>query len=125
MQKMRGIPRNKSIKPKVFSILPSRKFTIDQLRLQAEVILQDFEFEKVHEVMEHVGWTWGNEKHAPPPTEIRKTAECLLNDVIQGVQKNGGNSEYIVGTGGLRAEYHPWGGLSLCFVLEEAGDFSD
>ena len=58
--------------------------TITQQELIDE-ILDQFDFQKVKEVMDALNWTWaiGTESHVPDIPELRKQAREMLWDVIR------------------------------------------
>jgi len=76
-----------------------------------QTVIDNFNFYKVHSVMEYLGWQWTPLGRVPKPAEIKKTARELFNYI-----RNGGVTE----TGGLRVEYNKDNEeLSLKFVLEQ------
>jgi len=56
--------------------MPSHKLT----DIEIEYIIQNFDFHKVHKVMEIVDWQWA-ENGVPTIDELRKQARELLEDV--------------------------------------------
>lgn len=46
-------------------------------------ILKNFDFEKVHEVMNHLNWVWYNEDERKVPTvkELKRTAKELIKEI--------------------------------------------
>ena len=80
---------------------------------QIDEIMDNFDFRKVAEVMEHLGWGWcGSGYEVPTESEIRSTARRLLQDVSRKLPSN-------VSTGGFRAQSYEDGNLTLEFVLAE------
>ena len=72
-----------------------------------EEILDHFDFNKVHKVMEHLNWTWfeiGDE--VPSVSDIRKKARALLRECADKLLDNPDDNfpDYAVGTGGLYAK---------------------
>lgn len=63
--------------------------------------LNEFDFEKVSDVMTFLNWTWGEE--IPTVQELRANARQYLKQVIQGALESEGK-EYITATGGFRYE---------------------
>ena len=80
---------------------------------QIDEIMDNFDFRKVAEVMEHLGWAWcGSGYKVPIESEIRSKARELLQDVSRKLPSN-------VSTGGFRAQSYEDGNLTLEFVLAE------
>ena len=81
-------------------------------------VMEDFDFDKVHEVMIDLDWKWdiGNEERTVPSTyRIMKTADRLLRDVAAYY---GDNEFHMKGTGGFVASLDN-GALTLQFILTE------
>ena len=76
-------------------------------------ILKNFDFGKVHRVMESLNWTWVDSKDGGVPTieELKAQAKDLLTKVTEGEFS-------IISCGGFEAEYRDKV-LTLKFVLEE------
>jgi len=83
-------------------------------------IMENFDFKKVHNVMEFLDWKWASSTTAdavPSIDEIKDEAARLLWDVVNDPENE------VIATGGLRvtkdfSDYrHPF--ISLEFVLEE------
>jgi hypothetical protein len=64
-------------------------------------VMDNFDFKKVHKVMQILNWTWGSygKEKVPSITELKKTAKKLLKQAEK-------NSYGNVGTGGFHAYYH-------------------
>ena len=75
-------------------------------------VLSDFDFEKVHRIMEELDWRWCEEDdaHVPSIYTLIKQAKELLSKAF--------DEEDRVATGGFIADYCE-GELSLLFALEE------
>lgn len=94
--------------------LPDFKCLSD-LYTQADNILENFNFEKVHTHMKYTKWTWHNgegEDGVPTIEQLKETAQYLLLQVIPNGMEYG-----QVATGGFQALKFPWG-LSLNFCIE-------
>lgn len=109
------------MKNKIWKIPHSKRYTKDELMVQADDIMRDFDFEKVKTTMTHLKWYWGVAHKAPSIRELKETAQELLDNVIQ----DAGNDTCLCGTGGFLAEYHPQAGLSLKFIVEEAENYPE
>ena len=109
------------MKNKIWKIPHSKRYTKDELMVQADDIMRDFDFEKVKTTMTHLKWYWGVAHKAPSIRELKETAQDLLDNVI----KDAGNDTCLCGTGGFLAEYHPQAGLSLKFIVEEAENYPE
>ena len=81
-------------------------------------VMEDFDFEKVHNVMNLLDWRWSNSdggSDVPSFYKIIKTAEKLL----RGVAKYYGDEEFhCFSTGGFMASLDN-GILALQFILTE------
>lgn len=75
-------------------------------------ILKNFDFGKVHRVMENLNWTWGSTDYTVPTIEdLKSQAKDLLKKVTEGDYK-------VISSGGFEAEYGNEV-LTLKFVLAE------
>ena len=76
-------------------------------------IMDSFDFDKVHKVMEFLDWKWANNlkiEEIPEIYEIRKFARNLLKECIA--------EKTVIESGGFRASYENKI-LRLDFVVEE------
>ena len=64
---------------------------------QVEEVLETFDFERVHRVMESLAWTWANLDRVPTRAELVAEARRLLQELD--------GSPGVHGSGGLRASY--------------------
>ena len=81
-------------------------------------IISDFDFEKVHQVMNVTNWRWARSHGVPSVEELMLCAQELLQDVSKmGVG-------YSIGTGGFKAtkinNEDEGEGLQLKFVVTSA-----
>ena len=79
---------------------------------QVEEVLETFDFERVHRVMEALAWTWANLDRVPTLAELGAEARRLLEELDA--------RPGVLGSGGLRASYKEDGTLSLKFILCES-----
>ncbi len=79
---------------------------------QVDEVLETFDFDRVHQVMTSLGWTWANLDRVPTRAELVAEARRLLGE-LDG--KPG-----VHGSGGLRASLKEDGTLSLKFILCES-----
>jgi hypothetical protein len=112
------------------------KFDIESLKEMRDNIMDEFDFVKVHAVMEALEWGWatgnGFDTVVPEVSDIRKEARNLMNDVIDRYIETG-NDWCGVSTGGLDVELvvnkdDGLPDLTLKFVVEdwtEGGEFWD
>jgi len=80
-------------------------------------IMDEFDFEKVHDIMKYLNWEWaiGNGESAVPSMwRIMEQAKHLLEEVAG---REDGKCSYI-STGGFMAMKHEDCSLTLHFVLE-------
>lgn len=80
-------------------------------------VMDNFDFDRVHEVMTAIDWQW-QDKGVPEKSELRATARKLMNDVIKMVGE-GGEVEYLYGSGGFEATAYSTGYLNLRFVVAD------
>lgn len=77
-------------------------------------ILKHFDFEQVHDVMEHLNWCWKDtDGKVPSIDQLKDLAKQLLNEVAEK------NEFYSLSTGGLKALRYENGSMELEFVLTE------
>ena len=93
-------------------------------RAKIEDIMENFDFQKVHDVMEQLDWKWAMSKNGVPTIdEMKHEAKRLLIDAC--VERT------CVATGGFRAVYEddePGGTdpyIGLEFIVEECEGFVD
>jgi hypothetical protein len=80
-----------------------------------ENLLNEFDFQKVMKVMELLDWKWIGER--PTLTQLRNTAQSLLEDVLYEGRRND-YKPWDMGTGGFVVEYRVYHGrehLGLAF----------
>lgn len=81
---------------------PKPKQDIDS---QIKDILNNFDFERVHEVMKLLNWQWyssNTEDKVPSYGELVMQAQSLLQQAVKGLSKEQGNY-FSTGTGGFNA----------------------
>lgn len=77
-------------------------------------ILKHFDFDQVHNVMEHLNWGWKDtDGKVPNIDQLKELAEKLLNEI------SGKNEFYTISTGGFRALKYENGTLELEFVVTD------
>lgn len=94
------------------------KFTLSELEVQADQIMNSFDFEKIQKHMKATNHQWymgGGRMAVPDLTDLRITARDLLTKAIYSKEECTN-----VGTGGLVAYKLPWG-MQLTFQLSWAG----
>lgn len=88
-------------------------------------VMEDFDFDRVHNVMVSLNWRWfieGVDNSVPSIYRLMKVAERLLRDCVQYY---GEQEFHSICTGGLRASLERFT-LSLQFILAETSvDHSD
>ena len=92
-------------------------------RMKIQDILEDFNFQKVHDVMEQLDWKWAMTKYGVPTLdELKSEAKRLLIDACV--------EHTCVATGGFRAVYEagespddPDPFIGLEFIIEECEGF--
>lgn len=97
-------------------------------------ILDDFDFEKIHKVMEALGWVWEPiGSRVPTIAQLRKAARARLRDATSA-DPSYKDSVRIVSSGGFKATFEVFGAewderpfddffLGLEFVVEEQARF--
>ncbi len=79
---------------------------------QVAEVLDSFDFDRVHQVMESLTWTWANLDRVPTRAELVAEARRLLTELD--------GRPGVHGSGGLRASCKEDGTLSLKFILCES-----
>jgi len=89
-------------------------------------IMDNFDFNKVHEAMTLLGWRWVDhdtkEFHIPDTSDLRKRARRLMQDAMGSHMPS-----YSTGTGGFQVDKTTEEGkvyLSLSFVLTEWNNYA-
>lgn len=80
-----------------------------------EDTLDEFDFSRVQQVMEHLNWVWHDSDGVPSLGQLRKKARFLMKECI-------GHEEYTTATGGLWVQKRTFDGLPfyrLQFVVSE------
>lgn len=81
-------------------------------------ILDEFNFEKVHQTMQALDWHWIGNPDIPTIGELRREARKRLKEAIESYKKHpeqGGRFN----CGGFEATAYPDGYLRLAFVVSE------
>jgi hypothetical protein len=82
-------------------------------------VMDDFDFDKVHDVMKALGWEWiarTGDGEVPGVWSIAKRAKKLLDEVMEYY---GDEEHHAISTGGFTAMLEEDGTLSLLFVIEQ------
>ena len=89
-------------------------------------IMDNFDFDKVHEAMTLLGWRWVDHDtkafEIPHVSELRKRARSLMKDAM-----NSHMPSYSIGTGGFEVDKTTIEGktyLSLSFVLTNWNNYA-
>jgi hypothetical protein len=88
-------------------------------------VMDDFDFDKVHDVMKALGWEWiarTGDGEVPGVWSIAKRAKKLLDEVMVYY---GDKEHHAISTGGFTAMLEEDGTLSLLFVLEQKSAYPD
>lgn len=100
------------------TFISSKRSTVKKKRISKraiEEILNEFDFEKVHRVMQFLDWRWYPNNKVPSIASLKQTARLCLNGIVdEGAERHM--------TGGLVAYREQDGdedGLALSFVIEE------
>lgn len=83
---------------------------------RVDYILENFDFNKVHQVMRFLNWTWRGEG-VPTVEELKSTASYLLHCCSIYLSQNPNENHYSTATGGFEVVYHE-GRIRLLFILE-------
>ena len=83
-------------------------------------ILDNFDFEKVHETMSLLGWCWNREEYGVPSIiALRKEARKLMNSCL-------GHKEFYTSCGGLHVQKETIDDIPfyrLMFVVTEGDNY--
>lgn len=94
---------------------------------QIKEIIANFDFERVHEAMVALKWTWYNSKSED---KVPSTSELVMEatELLERVQASGENTIYVE-TGGFKAYKDEYTKLGLIFQLAsweiDAEDYND
>ena len=95
---------------------------------QQQIILKNFDFQKVHKVMQALEWTWFNsdsEDQVPSIGELVLHLQRLLSDASTGLLRSvitsGGtvDKQYMVGCGGFTVTANYWH-EDDCYTIDAA-----
>ncbi len=87
-------------------------------------VMENFDFERVENVMDCLKWKWGVEGRVPDIYEIRRFARQLLADACIGLSNLIEDKKLSLSSGGFTATAYRDGSLSLSFVVEEYDHFT-
>jgi len=89
-------------------------------------IIENFNFNNVHDVMKYTNWTWYEKVIVPPIEELKNKASDLLQEAYNGYFERGNGENYCVATGGFEASYMYDDNkdcFELKFVLESVNNY--
>ena len=95
------------------------KATKEQKEHMIADVMDNFDFDKVHDVMKALGWEWVarlGDSEVPGVWRIAKRAKSLLDEVMEYY---GDGEHHSISTGGFTADLDEDGTLSLLFVIEQ------
>ncbi len=88
----------------------------DKFFNNVDLVLQEFDFDKVHKAMKALDWKWNSCNGVPSKQNLKDTARSLLTDLL--------NSDYTeVGTGGFTAVRHSFKEVELRFCIDDVDSF--
>ena len=86
--------------------------------------LDEFDFERVHEVMNFLDWKWADCSEVPDVLALRRNCRTYLQEVIRcALERKDSGGEYIMASGGFRyeAKLYPddflW--IRMSFTIED------
>jgi hypothetical protein len=89
-----------------------------KIDLQIDYVINNFDFNKVHQVMVMLGWEWGGINRTPTVGELQEMAEKCLREAYEG------NTN--ISCGGFIASYSKRDrGFMLCFTVDEVVVYED
>lgn len=92
-----------------------------------EEVLDNFDFHKVHKVMEYFNWGWGEDGTVPDVPALKRTARWLLEDAYTTALADCGDAR--LSYGGFSVTVDTCVGedqdpdVQLLFVLEEVDNY--
>ena len=100
--------------------------TEEQRDQMIDAVMDEFDFEKVHRVMNFLEWKWINERkdlEVPSIAQLKQAARRLLRESYRCWNKFG-YSHAIAGSGGFRAAFYEAGedgdaNFQLMFAVDE------
>lgn len=86
-------------------------------------IIEEFDFDSVHDVMDKCDWCWGDgtKSEVPSVKRIRLTAHYLFETLISEWLKK--HNKITISTGGLKASITKKGRLSLYFAIDDVTSY--
>lgn len=113
--------RNYTIETREVEDADDKPMTTEQKKIES--IMEDFDFNRVHDVMYYLDWQWA-QTGVPTVDEIKKEARRLLEEAVK--------EKTYIATGGLRACYDNGGNpddpdpyIGLEFILTDMEGFAD
>jgi hypothetical protein len=88
-----------------------------KLRGNFEKALNDFNFVKVHDVMNYLDWTWGGNEHNPSQKQMIVAVEELFEHAIERSSQEFTHVYHY--SGGFRVTIYNNGKVNIQFVVEE------
>lgn len=82
-----------------------------------EKIIENFDFDKVHKVMQHLNWTWNFEKNPPTVEQLKKTAATNLKSCCSILNGKDGKKRYNCSSGGFVASARKYKDGEICLEL--------
>jgi hypothetical protein len=89
----------------------------EAIQEQIDEIMDTFDFERVHKVMEYLDWTWGGYPESPSISVIRIHARERLKDAVKHGSSNTGGFVATKEEGAVGGE--PWVSMNLLFAVEQ------
>ena len=81
--------------------------------------LEQFDFQKVYNVMEFLQWHWYNKKSIPAITELKKQVDYLYKECLKSL-KDENRDCAIVSTGGFEVTVYKAGTVYIKFIVEQS-----
>ena len=91
----------------------------NQTTMQIEEILENFDFDRVYKVMQHLDWKWDGDE-VPNHYQLIRQARKLLEEAV----KYGYNNHHEVSMGGFKATFDN-GDLTLEFIVDKYTSYKD
>lgn len=92
-----------------------------KLRSNFEETLNRFDFAKVHDVMEHLDWTWWDSKHTPTQERMIAAVTELFNNTMSRNYEEFTNAYCY--SGGFCVTIYNDGKVRIQFIVEDIESF--
>lgn len=87
-----------------------------EIRVNFNEVLNRFNFSKVYDTMNYLGWTWGGQNHSPSQAQMIETVYQLFEHAIEDFK----GLERSCSTGGFLVRIRSTGKVEIQFILTQS-----